>query len=146
MNAQQIREQMVDVNSSGQGFHPDHDKNPFHADIIGTGLFTYTHSVAIGRGGETYTVYHCYRTHEDTNKSWSIGIMDNKGFEDSWVYDISRSRNFKLWRRGKFFVGNGVWPFQSGRTSLGEREMIMDEFRERLKTCRKYAMRAIREG
>tara|TARA_R100000479_G_scaffold61024_1_gene28905 strand:+ start:26 stop:448 length:423 start_codon:yes stop_codon:yes gene_type:complete len=140
MNAQQIRNQMVNVNSSGQGFHPDHDKNPFHADIMGTGLFTYTHSVAICRGDEeTFTVYHCYRTHEDTNKSWSIGIMDNKGFENSWVYDISRSRNFKLWRRGKLYCG-GYFDDEN------HIEMIMDEFRDQLKTCRKYAMRAIREG
>lgn len=140
MNAQEIRNQMINVNSSGQGFHPDHDKNPFHADIIGTGLFTYSHSVAIGRGdGETFTVYHCYRTHEDYNKSWSIGVMNNKGWENSWSYDISRSRNFKLWRRGKLYCG-GYFDDEN------HIELVKEEFRDQLKTCRRYAMKAIREG
>ena len=135
MNAQEIRDQMSDVNSSGQGFHPDHDKNPFHADIIGTGLFTYSHSVAIGRG-ETFTVYHCYRTHDDYDKSWSIGVMDNDGYEDSWSYCIRRQRVLKHWRNGKLYK----------HYDDHHCEMIMEEFRDQLKTCRKYAMRAIREG
>jgi hypothetical protein len=57
-------------NSSGQGHHADHAKNPFHGRLEKAGL-KYSHTTPVGDyGRDTFTLHHTYRL----NRNFAVSV------------------------------------------------------------------------
>jgi hypothetical protein len=69
-------------NSSGQGEHPDHKKNPHHRSLEGLG-FKYSHTTPIGRRGGDFYLHHTYKMGD-----FNVGVHQNE--RDEWVWSGSK--------------------------------------------------------
>ena len=74
-----------DPNSSGQGTHPDHAKNPYHDTLVKAG-FSYSHTTPVfhggGNKGETPRLHHTYRL----NPKFAVSVYQTNP-SDAWVWD-----------------------------------------------------------
>lgn len=68
---------IMNPNTSGQGFDPDHSDNSFHVALIESG-WVYTHSTPIKRADGTTYFHHTYRFNDKVPHcfaaDWAIGV------------------------------------------------------------------------
>jgi len=69
-------------NSSGQGFHPDHKKNPYHLALERMG-FPYSHTTPISMdGGKTFSLHHTYKL---SGRDFSLGVHQSRS--GGWMWE-----------------------------------------------------------
>jgi len=103
-----------DPNSSGQGFHPDHDKHPYHQALTDAG-FKYSHSVTVVHPGGDRVLHHAYGGPGDLD----VGVhqaLDG----GNWMWEGEKGGSGRMTnggdaeslgeylKRGKRSVGKGV--------------------------------------
>ena len=71
---------IVSPNSSGQGSHPEHARQPYHKTLIAAG-FTYSHTTPVGHGRDDFRLHHTYRL----NPKFAVSVYQNK--RGGWVWE-----------------------------------------------------------
>jgi hypothetical protein len=87
-----VRMGIVNPNSSGQGPHPDHAKNPYHKVLEAAG-FSYSHTTPVGHGREDFRLHHTYRL----NKNFAVSVYPGKS---GWIWEGSKSGSGRM-QQGK---------------------------------------------